>query len=529
MIIDWTYELWIATSLLGIVFIISSFWAKDLIKILFLFVGFSGLWLAIAEPKFNKAYERENFEVDDVASFLYSDKAQITDTVILRGNDYDIEELTLLSDYLIKHKDNDVESGFIEIIIPNEIRAGEEFDLNGRFLKNDVDVKQIWLEKQSNAKRLASVKEDGSFSISERALVKGLYEFMLKGELVSGDTISEIIPIEVLAPAKLKMLILASSPQFDLNYLKNYWVEQEHAVVQKVKISKDKYSQAFINTSQIQFTTLTNNVLRGFDILYLDMKTWNQLSPSERSRIRYNVQNNGLGLVLRPNNPGDVGSDLPYHTAQQFGVEDIMGVSLTKTTFNTNRSWRKIEDGYLLKEGLGAIFLLETSDSYKLILADQVETYQEIWARIFSALFVRFGDGIKIRVPFLTFENTLIPAELSYINQEETYMHNDSIKLNINFTPLLDGYGEADVESLPGWNKISGEASKEKAWYYAHILGSWKAMKDFRVKNYIEHLQRNKAGSISRTYERAQSIPWWISIVLFVLGFGLVWLMEKIK
>jgi len=388
----------------------------------------------------------------------------------------------------------------------------------------------VWLSSPEKNTVNANLEKDGSFNIETRAPVQGIYEYKILASQENKDTIVETLPVQVAKTSKLKMLILASSPQFELNYLKNYWVSQGHAIVQKVKISQEKYSSSFVNMDEFQFSTLARNVLERFDILMIDIPKWNMLSANERARALKAVSENGLGLILIPTREGETAKSLPRNKVSRFYEKEVQGTPSTFVDFDHNRSWLENESNLIYKRGFGNVLMPKTADSYRLILNDNKQSYQKLWGDIFSALYVSIEESFRISTPFLTYQGVQTEVQISNISQDARLLLNDSQPLILNYTPFLEGYGEAKVLPVLGWNNISLEGSKNKQWFYAHDSLAWKTMQQMNVNQYIQKLSNNNnKASMAKTYFVKKQLPFYLSLLMMVLGFGVVWFLEKLK
>ena len=529
MIIDWTSESIVASACIILVFLLSAFWIKKGIRIVLLLIGFLGLWLAIVDPYLEVEKDMKTTEVLNISTFLISGEADQTDTVKLFGSDYDIEELALLSKYQIKHLEITEDFGISEISIP-EVQEGLSFTVRGLVQGNSDLPKSLWLEGPDKQKFASNLEENGNFQIESIAPVKGLYEYKIFASLENGDTLSEIVPIEVLQTSKLSMLILGASPQFELNYLKNYWVSQGHAIVQKVKISQEKYNTSFVNMEKFQFTQVTRKTLDRFDILLVDIATWNGFAATERGRILKAVEERGLGVILKPTKGGESAKGLPRNSVSRFIEKEIGGTVVSFAEIEHSTTWLSVQNGLQFKKGFGNVLMLKPADSYRYILSDQKEKYQNLWGDVFSALYVKIDEGFKISTPFLIFQGERTEVQVGNVSQDAKLIHNDQNRLVINYTPFLDGYGEAKVVPEGGWNKISRENPEGSQWFYANDSQSWKSMRQTNVNRYIQKLtNKNNEFQTPESYYITKPLPFYISLLMMIFGFAAVWILEKLN
>ena len=82
---------------------------------------------------------------------------------------------------------------------------------------------------------------------------RNIFELFL---LQKKDTIrKEILPVEVQPVEKPALLVLSSSPGFEQKFLVNWLAENQYPVAVRNRISKDKYSTAFMNLESSSLNT----------------------------------------------------------------------------------------------------------------------------------------------------------------------------------------------------------------------------------------------------------------------------------
>jgi len=70
MIVAWTQEAFLATALIFTVFLISAYWSKKWLRIVFLMLGFLGFWLAVIDPSLKIEKDLKTTDVRDIPTFL---------------------------------------------------------------------------------------------------------------------------------------------------------------------------------------------------------------------------------------------------------------------------------------------------------------------------------------------------------------------------------------------------------------------------------------------------------------------------
>src|SRR5258708_6002201 len=97
------------------------------------------------------------------------------------------------------------------------------------------------------------------------------------------DTLEqESLPVEVLPEKKLKILLLASSPDFENTFLVNWLSRNGDAVATRTIISKSKSDKAFLNMPETALDPLTPSVLDKFDLVIADATALHSGYPAKR-------------------------------------------------------------------------------------------------------------------------------------------------------------------------------------------------------------------------------------------------------
>jgi hypothetical protein len=533
MIVEWTNDLIFGTLGIAVVFLIGSYFllrnSTHLIRrIVSLFLGLTGLWLLFALPSYEKKEPKTSQVLEGeeaIFDFLTGTQIETTDSLILKGNKHDLHEMSMLQDFVIAFKADSLPIGFWQIEVP-EITENENWRLSGRVSTRGSEAKVI-LSLPNGDKREVILDEESLFEIESKAPSKGLYEYKISLVQAGTDTIQEILPIQVKAAAKLKMLLLAESPNFEFNYFKNYWSALGHGLLQKVRISKDKYSTSYVNMPEVAVDRISEQVLDEFDLLMLDISTWNGLSNAERNVIKGQVEKKALAVILSFSRQNQKPKALPSVMVRNFTSEKVSDVPLKVAQLSFAKEWEKYRENAILPIGFGKILVLGISDTYKLILSDQSNTYQRWWAGVISELYLERSDGFEIQTPFLTYEGQKTEAKLFNLSAESRIVLNDVRSLSLIRTPLIDGSAITEVTPKKGWNKISDSANQRERWIYAFEKVDWSAMKELRSIKYGSVLEGSKQSGIESSYKKMVAWPWWIGFALTLLGFGALWIDEK--
>ena len=234
---------------------------------------------------------------------IRSDHPQITALQVL-GYGLDEEELKQLDGMPLAFHPAEQPVGINSIGWNADLKAGEVLKVQGKF--NDADNKNYLLILKGLNVTLDSavVKASGDFELHTTPKTTGniVYRLIVKS---GQDTLeNESLPLHIAPVKPIKVLILASSPDFENRFLKNWLTANNYAVHVRTAISKDKFSTEAINATQTRLDNLSANTLQNFDVVIGDQLALQNLNTAESLAIRQQVTQKGLGLIVRADSTG---------------------------------------------------------------------------------------------------------------------------------------------------------------------------------------------------------------------------------
>ena len=534
--------------LIGIYFIYKRTTSLSFIRrSLFLAIGLMGVALILIQPHSTLKLDREEIHIwtsepsseamsdtennfRNVHDFLQSDLSDKASQVHIHGMGLEEASLHLLSDYVTTYHPSPLINGITQIDVPT-ITEGRPYTLTGHY--QGAEVKTIALIESDKSQNEASL-QDSSFSINSTAPTAGSYLLDIETILNNGDTLRDKLPIEVAHEPTWQMLILSSYPVFENKYLKNYWTSLGNGFTLRSKVSKSKYNSTYVNAPQRNLETISRKVVSAFDYIITDVPTWNQLSSGEQGNIKSAVRNNGLGLVFRPSSRQVIADDItlpkweePSEILWKTTTDDVRLLS-----YNAPSSWESIKIkshtvGKVRSWGLGHVAILTLDETYKLILADKENEYKRIWSALFSELYRDFAHSTKLLHETWIWEGQ--KTRLAFISQNpfsDPPRLNDAMDIPVLKVPLLEGISELTLYPSEGYNTLTVQ-NNEAINFYAHSRDTWKAMKQKQLREAYSKSGR-KSMVQEATYDSSEPIPifWWY--LLFLVGFGALWLVERI-
>jgi hypothetical protein len=263
-----------------------------------------------------------------------------------------------------------VNAGLVSADWSRKLRKGELLRVQGHW-KGEGFVKLL-LEGMGQVLDSVVVKGDSLFSLHTlpAQVGRGVYKFVA---IAGKDTLEqENIPVEVEAGKPLKILVLASSPNAENTFLVSWLSKEGHAVASRTLVSKDKYQQVYANMAERPLGQLTPALLGDLNLVIADALTVSGggLLPM----LRRQVQEKGLGLVIRVDSGGSVG--------KRVLLRDSMGRAEVSVS----------------REGMGKI-VWTRHITYSMVLAGEKKGYAAYWSSLLreAAREERVGDSWEWR------------------------------------------------------------------------------------------------------------------------------------
>jgi hypothetical protein len=185
--------------------------------------------------------------------------------------------------------------GLIELPALIRAQSGADFEARGRV--NDVRSGSVELLDPSGQRiDRRSIDADGSFSLRGATRTPGLVEFRVRVADGGGATVEEgSLPVEVFAPSPVRVLVLASTPDAELKYLRRWALDSGVRLTTQVQLS----GGVQLGDAPI---ALDAGTLKRFDAVIVDERAWDGIGEARRQVLATAVRN-GLGLLVRVTGP----------------------------------------------------------------------------------------------------------------------------------------------------------------------------------------------------------------------------------
>lgn len=413
--------------------------------------------------------------------------------------------------------------GITDLSIPNRIIENEPWQLTGLTSEKTI---RMSIKNRLSDESLSSRVEDAQFMIMTSSAFAGhqLYDLTAYDEL--GDSISYTIAVEVETDKPWQLMALTSFPSFELNALKNYWVEQGNGFFWRTSVSTDRYRISSVNIDLKELDQVSHTALRSFDFLLIDIPTWNQLNAQERKTINGQIYSQGLGLILIPAAVNQQAIDINHPTIIDYGKNQE---SSPASQYSFGSRWRNIRSdsgiyGRYQDYGLGRRLILSHDKTYQHVLADQEDQYDRIWSSILSVAFNSYQSTSKILTEQWVWadEHTHIYLITDQPISGEILL-NDSVQIKPIPNPIIDHTYLLTLWPGSGYNTLS--FNDEQLRLYAYQSADWPMV---RLQQQARALKLTKPQEITNTHEYEKPYSPFYGMVLVIAGLGLLWLDERL-
>ena len=260
--------------------------------------------------------------------------------------------------------------------------AGQiDFELNTIPAQSGRSVYRLWVLSGRNTGIVTSSGRDADTATASRANTRM-------------DTLEqEAIPIEVLPAKKLRILLLAASPDFENTFLVNWLSRSGQGVATQTIISKGKSYKAFLNMPETPLEPLTSAVLDKFDLVIADAAILQSGNTAEQANLRRQIAEKGLGLIIKADSMA-AGPGITNSPAGDAFYKDLFPLETVKDS--TQRLYIKERPGaqpllrdssfrILVSSGLygsGKLIFTTLNKTWSRMLSGEKKEYAAYWSMI---------------------------------------------------------------------------------------------------------------------------------------------------
>jgi hypothetical protein len=465
-------------------------------------------------------------------------------------------ELENLKGYQVNFRPSTSPDGIVAANWPAKLKTSEVLNAQGTYQNTRNQAVKLVLKGLGKVLDSTSVeaKSNKSFSLKThpKQIGKAVYELIA---LQKNDTLTrEPVPVQVGDQTPMKVLILASFPDFEYKFLKNWLYENQYPLAFRSQISKNKYASDFLNMDSINLNQINASSLKKFDILIIDEEELAAISPGERSSINIAV-NNGMGLLIRVTDskalttlsgksnrfeilplkgktlnlmlaedhfkfsplPLEQGLFLRTNQNEQSVITDASG----KTLVNSNIS------------GYGKILTSSISSTYNWILSGEKTDYAAYWSKLLAGAARKRNDVLTINIipqfPVLN-QKTRIVTDLSAADKLPI-LKIDDVQLSPRQNMELPFQWDAFYwPQKPGWTNLQVNQTIEPIYIYRKA--DWQALKYQQNLNdthqFIKNLSQNDTKTQLTDTVLTEEVSIWWFFAGFLLAAAFLWYEARI-
>ncbi|GAA4328627.1 hypothetical protein GCM10023149_32760 [Mucilaginibacter gynuensis] len=455
---------------------------------------FNGLKIYTADSSLHKKYPQAK---------LISTPADLAGTGIsqlhITGFGLEEDELKQLNGVPLKFHPQSAPQGITTISWNAQLHEGGELRVQGSYKNTSAQKIKLVLKGLSTGLDSGIVQPNtiATFDLKTRPKHIGRSAYTLLA--IGKDTLEqEAIPVEIKPVKPLKILMLASAPDFETRFLKNWLTQNGYAVACRSAISKDKFNSEYINIDQLPLGSISATLLQKFDAVIGDQATLKTLKPVESAVLKQEVTQHGLGIIIRADSAGRSSSWLQ----QNFVVEILPGKEIA-TAFNLQGSTAKtaklnfdrtvlrtqtstqilVDDGQAHPvaataiAGTGRLVYTTLNNTFNWMLAGNTADYTAYWSLLISnaarkAPVAQHWEVVSplavLNKPALLRLNGTFNAENSIsINGIKSPPRQDEL---LPFEQVFAYYPESE-----GWQPATQQNGVTQ-WWYAYKKDSWPAL-----------------------------------------------------
>ena len=446
--------------------------------------------------------------------------------------------------------------GVIAVSWPKVISQSESLEVQGTYHNAGDQPVKLLLEGAGTAFDSLEIPAHQTTAFALRSAPKQMGRAVYSLRAVAGKMLlsKSPIPFEVSPVDKLKILVLASYPDFEYKFLKNWLLENKYPAVFRTRISKEKFSTEQVNIDAKQSVALNSTALKNYDLVIADDEELAQLGASANTALKEAVRA-GLGMLIRFNETKKLSA-----LAERFSLvnsSDTITTSFVPVLNETGRALKSISTGQsffiqaqsssmvLVRDqkakvlvsnslyGNGRIAATVLSSTYNWILSGFKKDYADYWAYVLSS------NARKQNVPFVFHSNPTFAVANEPVNldvESGSTAKLPGVKLNESGLSVLQNtvlpffWQSTAWVQAKGWNRFQSEGNKD-SYFYVYDKNDWKALKDYRMllenRNLVKKAVSGteKAKLAAETFGKEVS-KWWF-FGLFLCSVAYLWFETK--
>lgn len=460
-------------------------------------------------------------------------------SVQLWGYGLSAGDLEQLNNLPLKFHPSKAPAGISAVNWNTQVKAGEKLSVQGTLANTSGKAIKITLKGLGTTvdSTFIAANTTATFDLNTTPKHTGRAVYRLISTSDADTLANESVPFEVTTIKPLKILMLAAAPNFEDKFLKNWLSTNGYGVAVRSMISKDKFSQEFVNVEQQSLQHLTTGLLDKFDIVLSDLDVLKNLNGAESAALKQEVQQKGVGVIVR----ADSTTHSNFWLQQNFPVNKVSTAGQVISSLKLQG-----KDGLTSKTLLDPVYIVAqnftqplVSDQQNHIMASSglVGSGREIFTTLTSTHSWMLGGD---ELDYTALWSLLISKAAKHVPAAEEWSAISSVPYVTGHFKLQLETGAANPEvkinqtniaaerqaNLPfawqadywpahaGWQQVQQGAAVPK-WWFAYPQHEWAALKYRAMLKESNAYATKHDNGVSVTKQIHQKVPIAVSKIYF--------------
>lgn len=512
--------------------------------------------LLTTDLSIQKAYPKLKIELVADLSDIPQGKRKLNKLHIL-GYGLNGDELKKLEQFPVEFDLVQQPAGITHINWNRSIKSGEPLQVQGTFAESKTKTTLILKGLNTGLDSvIIPVGSSQSFSLKTTPKNTGRATYTLLA--INGkDTIErETIPFEVTPAKPLKVLMLATAPDFENRFLKNWLAQHGNGVAVRTAISKDKFSREYLNTEQINVDRVTTSLLEKFDVVAGDLSAFRALSSAENSALQQQMAQKGLGVIVKADSTGKgatfltnaFGLDRLANKDQKSFALNIAGLGKPTAKLTLDATFIKPqpntqplvtdEQAHTIVSstiyGSGKIVFSALGTTYNWVLSGNQNDYNNLWTLLIDKTSRKANSTVKWDIlPVLPAVDeqvdisvsgiSVLPAQIKVDKTAIAFAQNPILPFNFTATYWPDNYG---------WQQVT-QNGVPVYWWYTFKPTEWVTLRATEtIAQTKRYLEQNTNQAIAATREESNiqiPVPKIYFYLLLLVCCTFLWVEGKLQ
>lgn len=438
----------------------------------------------------------------------------------------------------IQYQVQSISQGIVELAVPKLVAPGQQWFVSGR-VAQDFAIVEL-LDPSDAVVDTVSTQKNGVFKLSDFARGTGNTLYHLRVRDAQKKSVELLaLPIITQEPQKLNVLSISGGVNPELKYLKRWALDANVNLQSSISMGLGKQ----IQTAPLQ---LNEASLKELDLLIIDERAWMALYASNQLAIRVAVQN-GMGVLLRLTGPLSRSARSQWRS-YGFNIQEANSVqalhlpepSEQKKLPELMRQSVKVSSpdavpllvdsrgqslGLWRAVGLGRVGVWWLTDSYRLVLSGNENSYGALWSELTTTL------------ARAKYKSTLqLPNQSLWVNERAVFCGLNARAAITNpagnLNPLLlvtEGVNKNCAAYWPkhtGWHQVLN--AEQKQMFYVREENSATALHRRAVQQATMALASTAKPSTSANRISVPGVSWPYFLAWLLLT-TLLWWLERIR